>query len=529
LTTLPPSPVAPDASSEPTEIVERPLRSARGETKRQLRGSSLLLVGRFLSLGINFVTQVLIARYLSKHDFGIFAYGLAMVSLGEALSTMGLDKGVSRFLPIYDERGEYRKLFGTLIMVSGTVVGFGAAFLAVAVGLDGFAGGEMRHESGAVTVLLILICLAPLQSLDDVLMGVFAVFSKPRAIFFRRYVLAPVFRLAAIAFVIAAGAGVQELAVGYVLGGVAGIVLYLVMLVHLMRADGLSKHFHLRRLEYPAREVFGFALPLVVVDLLFVVMNTTNVFMLEAFGSTNDVADYRVVQPAAKLNLLVMTSFALLFTPAAARLFARDDRKAINDLYWNTAVWIAVFSFPVFALTFPAAGAVTVGLFGHQYASSAPILALLSLGYYFNAALGFNGLTLRVYGMVKLTVGLSLAVAVLNVLVNLALIPAYGAVGAGVGTCVTLLLHNVLKQTALRRTAGISVFDRAHARVYGAIVAATVVIGLPALLLHPPLVAQVVLAGLASLAVVRVSRSELRVSETFPEITRLPFVRRLLS
>jgi O-antigen/teichoic acid export membrane protein len=251
--------------------------------------------------------------------------------------------------------------------------------------------------------------------------------------------------------------------------------------------------------------------------------------MLEAFGSTADVADYRVVQPAAKLNSLVMTSFALLFTPAAARLFAREDRKGIHDLYWSTAAWMAVFSFPVFALTFPAAGAVTVGLFGHQYESSAPILALLSLGYYFNAALGFNGLTLRVYGLVKLTVGLSLFVAVLNVLVNLALIPTYGAVGAGIGTCATLLLHNVLKQVALRRSTGIGGFDRSQFRVYGSIVAATAVIGLVALLLNPPMAVQLVLAVIASVVVIRVSRSELRVADTFPELTRLPFLRRLLS
>ncbi|QEC49135.1 flippase [Baekduia soli] len=498
-------------------------------TRTQLRGSTLLLVGRFVSLGINFVTQVLIARYLTKNEFGIFAYGLSMVALGEAISTMGLDKGVARWLPIYDEQGTYNRLFGTLFMVTGTVIGFGAAFIAVAFGLDGFAGGKMAASPGAVTVLLILICLAPLQSLDDVLMGVFAVFSKPRAIFVRRYVLAPMFRLGAIVFVLATHAGVKELAIGYVLGGAAGIVLYLVMLVGLLRKDGLMEHLHLRRLEFPWREVYGFALPLVVVDLLFVVMNTTNVFMLEMFGNTNEVADYRVVQPAAKLNSLVMTSFALLFTPAASRLFARGDKKGINDLYWSTAVWIAVFSFPVFALTFPAAKAVTVALFGAQYASSAPILALLSLGYYFNAALGFNGLTLRVYGMVKLTVGVSLFVAVLNVLVNLALIPAFGAVGAGVGTCVTLLLHNVIKQLALRRGTGISVFDRRQVRVYGSIVLATVVIGLVALLLNPSVYIQVALSAVVSALVIRLNRAELRVEHTFPEIARLPILRRLLT
>ena len=51
---------------------------------------------------------------------------------------------------------------------------------------------------------------------------------------------------------------------------------------------------------------------------------------------------------------------------------------------------MAVFSFPVFAMTCMSSHAVTVALFGERYASSAPILALLSLGYYFNAALGLQ-------------------------------------------------------------------------------------------------------------------------------------------
>src|SRR5690606_27485633 len=113
-------------------------------------------------------------------------------------------------------------------------------------------------------------------------------------------------------------------------------------------------------------------------------------------------------------------------------------------------------------------------------------------------ALGFNGLTLRVYGLVKMVVGLSLAAAVLNVLVNLALIPAYGAVGAAIGTCVTLIGHNVLKQWALRRGTGISIFDPAHRRVYVTIIGVTVLLGIVSLVLSPPAVVQVALALLAS-------------------------------
>jgi O-antigen/teichoic acid export membrane protein len=498
-------------------------------TKRQLRGSSLLLAGRILSLGVNFVTQVLIVRYLSKNDFGIFAYGLSMVALGEAIATVGLDKGISRFLPIYDERKQYAKLFGTLFMSLGTVLGLGLAFLLLAFGLDGFAGGDMANDPHAITVLLIILCLSPLQALDGIFMGAFAVFGNPRAIFFRKYVLAPGLRLAAIGLVILSAGGVEELAAGYVIAGALGIVLYVFMLASSLKADGLLPHMDLRRMEYPAREIFGFCLPLIVVDLLFVVMNTTNVFMLEAFGSTTDVADYRVVQPAAKLNLLVMTSFALLFTPQAARFFARGDNEGISNLYWRTAAWMAVFSFPIFAMTCMSSHPVTVALFGERYASSAPILALLSLGYYFNAALGYNGLTLRVYGLVKLVVNVSIAAAVANVLVNLALIPAYGAVGAGIGTCVTLILHNGLKQWGLRRGTGISILDPRMRRTYGSVLLGTLLLGAVNLALQPNVVVALVLAAIVSLAVVRFNRSELQVAETFPELSRIPLLGRILS
>jgi O-antigen/teichoic acid export membrane protein len=130
--------------------------------------------------------------------------------------------------------------------------------------------------------------------------------------------------------------------------------------------------------------------------------------------------------------------------------------------------------------------------------------------------------------MVKLVVGLSIAAAVLNVLVNLALIPAFGAVGAGIGTCVTLLGHNVLKQAGLRRGTGISVFDRAHARVYVTIVVTTVILGALTFFLHPPAVLAVILAAIASAAVLLINRAELRVGSTFPELARIPVLRRLI-
>jgi O-antigen/teichoic acid export membrane protein len=496
--------------------------------RRHIRGSSLLFAGRLISTSANFAIQVMVVRYLSKSDFGLFAYALAIVSAGQSIAVLGLDRAVSRFLPIYDERGEYGKLFGTLLMVMGTIAFVGFAFVVLVATLRGTIAGGIGGSGEAVSVLLVLVLLAPIQALDDALMGTFAVFSKARAIFVRKHVLGPGLRLGAVAAVIAMGADVRALAIATVAAAAVGVAVYAAMLVQTLRADGLIRQLRRARLELPVREIFGFTMPLLAVDALFMLQNTANVVMLGQFGSTNDVAEYRAVLPVARMNVLVMTSFTLLFTPLAARLFARGDRDGVNELYWRTALWIAVCTFPVFAATFAVAEPVTVGMFGDRYQGSGAILALLSLGYYCNAALGFNGLTLRVYGLVRYVVVISVLAAILNLALNLVLIPAYGAVGAGVATAATMIGHNALKQAGLRRGTGISVFDRRHGRVYLVIVAATAALLAGQAALHPGPVAAVGMVAVVSGAVVALARRSLMVADMFPELLRVPILRRLV-
>ena len=108
------------------------------------------------------------------------------------------------------------------------------------------------------------------------------------------------------------------------------MVVYGWMLVRTLRG-GLLRRARWSEVELPVREIFGFALPLLAVDALFVLQNTANVVMLAQFGSPEDVADYRAVQPAAHLNLLVMTSFTLLFTPSWSPRTKSREATGVNS------------------------------------------------------------------------------------------------------------------------------------------------------------------------------------------------------
>jgi O-antigen/teichoic acid export membrane protein len=492
---------------------------------RQIRGSSLLLVGRGLSIAISLGVQVLIVRYLSKAAFGSFAYGLSIVALVQTFVTFGLHRAIPRFAPIYEERGEYEKFLGLIVFVAGLIGAIGAATVATFILWGASVSAHSLHDRGATALLAVLIVLAPLQALDSALMSLFGVLGRPRAIFVRTYLLAPGLKLAVVLLVIAAGRGVLALAVGYVAATAAGIVLYAVVLVTALREQGLVERAHFRRIRVPAREVLALTAPLLTTDLVYVLLLSTDAILLGHFRGAAAVGSFRVIQPAAALNELVLASFVLLYTPLAARLFARGDEKGIRDLYWQTAAWVAVVSFPIFALTFAGARPLTTILFGDRYASSALFLSILACGYFVQAALGFNGTTLTVFGRVRGISVLNVLAMVVNVGLNLLLIPRWGALGAAVGTAATLVVHNVFKQIALYRATGIAVVDPRYAGVYLRIAAAIPVLvairwGLPG---RPALAFAAIAA--VTLLVILTSRRFLRLGEAFPELRRLPVTR----
>jgi O-antigen/teichoic acid export membrane protein len=500
---------------------------AHSSTSRQIRGSSLMLIGRSLSMAVNAIVQIFIIRYLAKPEYGAFAYALSIVNVAQMVASLGFDRSVSRFVPIYQEQRDYNRMFGTILLGLGTILSLGLAMILLIYGFQGFIAQTLIDDQRAIALLLILIVLAPVQALDDLLISLFAIFASPRSIFFRKYILAPGLKLVIVALLIFLHSGVMFLTVGYLVSGALGVAIYTVILFRVLGKQGLFQHFNLHAIHMPAAEIFAFTIPLLTTDLLYVVMNSMDAVMLGHFGGANDVAAFRSVQTGAGLNQIAMMSFQTLFTPLAARMFARKNYDGINNIYWQTAIWMSVISFPIFAVTFALAQPLTILLYTQQYASSAPIMALLSLGYYFSTVLGFNGLTIRVFGKMRYIVVINILAVMVNLGINLLLIPHYGALGAAIGTCGTMIVHNILKQLGLRSCQGVKIFEWRYLRVYAVIAVSAISLLFIQSLTSAHIYIGLVLVALVSLYVVLVNRKSLNVHEMFPELLRFPLVRKL--
>lgn len=509
---------------EKPAVSEVPASGTSKAAKKHLRGSTLLLVGRLISMAANFAIQILIVRYLSKNDYGAFAYGLSLVSLGTQFVLLGLDKTITRFIPIYQEQQSFNKVFGTILLMAGTIASLALSLIFSLLILKDWLGQTLVKDPLALNLLIIVIALVPVRAFDQLFLGLFTVFSNPRAIFFRKYLMGPGLQLAVVISLVLVQSDVFFLATGYVIAGVVGIIFYLILLLQTFHRQGLFQHFALRKIQMPVREIFGFSLPLMMSSSVHIVRGAVVIFLLEHFHPTSEVANFRAVLPVGELNMLVYQSFTALFMPSAARMFARKEWSGINDLYWQTAIWIAVISFPILMLTFSLAQPLTILLFGERYADSAIILALLSLGYYFNAALGFNNYTLRVFGKVRYLFTVDLIVTVATVVVYWVVIPRYGALGAGMVTCGMLIAQNLFYQLGLKLQTDVSLFQWRYLRVYLTIILGAAGVVLLQLFLQPPVYVDFGIAALISLLILRINHQALNVRETFPEILRFPLV-----
>jgi len=487
-----------------------------------------MLVGRVLSMATSFLAQVIVVRYLSKEDYGHFGYAWSVVLLLQSVLALGLDRADTRFLSLYDERRDHARFFGVLAVEVVTIAGTGLLAVAAVLAVAGLGGGSpVGIDPATLSLLAVLIALAPLQALDQLTLNVFAVMARPRAIFVRRYLLEPLLRLLVVVLLVAGRRSVGFLALGYLVVGVIGVALYGGLLVRLLRPLWREHGLGLRQLRLPVRELFGFALPLLSTNVVYAASTTLATVVLGYFRPPPEVAAFRAVQPVAALNAMVMLSFAILYTPAVGRLWARGDREGMRDLYWQSAGWLAVLTFPVFLLTFALAAPLTVQLFGARYADSAVYLALISLGTYANSALGFNGLTIQTLGRIRYVVVINSCTTAFALGANLVLVPRFGALGAAVAVLATLALHNLLKQAGLRGT-GVGVFDRRYLRTYLTVAGGTAAVGLIQQLAHPPLPVGVAVAAVVSVLVVGLNRRTLRLAGTFPELARVPVVRRLI-
>jgi O-antigen/teichoic acid export membrane protein len=203
-----------------------------------------------------------------------------------------------------------------------------------------------------------------------------------------------------------------------------------------------------------------FSIPLVISTLLSRLLTRTDTLMLGYLRSSAEVGLYSAAFPLASALVLVLSSFGFMYLPVASRLDAADKRDEIDAIYKLTTKWIFILTFPGFLTLVAFPGDVIATLFGPEYAPASTALLILAVGFFTRAAFGRSRETISALGYTTYLLVTNVFAFVLNVGLNLALIPRYGAEGAAVASAVSFVGLNLAVFAFLRVRFDISPFSK---------------------------------------------------------------------
>ncbi|MFB6071314.1 MAG: flippase [Halanaeroarchaeum sp.] len=434
--------------------------------ERLFSGGSLLFFGLVVELGISFLAKLVIARVLGPVDYGAVSLGVTTMVFLSTLTVMGINSGIGRYLPRYDDLADRRG-----VIVSGFQVALPVA-TATGVGIALFSGQIARyafHDPSVAPFLFVFGLAIPFGALTRLAVGAIQGMKLATPKIVVQNVSPPVTRFVAVLVAVGLGAGAFGIASAYAM---AYVVAGLIGLYYVVRKTPILADVSPTPMR---RELLRFSTPLVVTSAMAFVLNDVDTFMLGYFSSTGAVGVYNVVYPIAQLLTMALSSVGFLFMPVISGLDAEGATGEMHRTYQVVTKWVFMATLPIFLVValFPTM-TITV-TFGAEYAGGAAALSVLAVAYFSHAIAGPNGNVLTAVGRTRTIMWDNVAIAGLNVVLNLLLIPLYGFYGAAVATAVSYVLLNVLYSTQLYRETGIHPFSAALVRpgiVAGVLVAA---------------------------------------------------------
>ncbi|BCB90823.1 flippase [Phytohabitans suffuscus] len=406
------------------------------QVRGMARGGGLNLFGALCSQGALFLVMLLLARELGTADVGRYAQCYALLALLGLLSLSGFRAGLTRFVAVHLADGDPASIRGTVRLGLGIS---GAGAVLIALGLAAFAPtlAEVLHDPGLAGGFRLVALALPAAVICEAALAATRGWRTQRPFTLVGQLYEPFTRLVLTGVALLAGLGVTGALWAVVVAAWSAAALAVGALLRLMRTVEPAPA------AYRPRQLFSFSTVSWASSLASTGLIWIDTLLLGAFAN-EDIGVYTVATRLVTLAIFVLAPINAAFGPYIAYLYHRDEHHEVRRVYSAATGWVVRLSLPAFValLVFPSS---LLPLFGPGFAEGATVTVVLAVGQLVNAATGPCGTLLNMSGRVALNMFDNIGALVLNVGLNLWLIPAYGIVGAAVAWSASLVAVNVAR------------------------------------------------------------------------------------
>ncbi len=406
------------------------------------KGAGVAFLGSLMGLLFGFPTRVLVARHGTESEYGVFSIALAVLSICAVVATLGLRIGTSRSIGYARARNDNQKVQG-LISASvwfALIASLSLCFILLLT--SDIIAENVFHEPTLGVPLKIFAVAIPFLTIVYIFVSIFRGFDdvKP-TVYFQNILINAVFLVLLVGIILLA---LPFHWVFYAYLASSGICCLCLIIYALNRLPSPMRLASMAIVRPVAKELLIFSLPLLGVAVLQLVIGWTDTLMLGSFRTLHEVGLYNTARPSASFISAPLAAMALIYMPVTSGLYAQGLIPEIRRNFSILTKWLWSATLPLFLILFLFPETVLSFLFGITYTPAASALRILSLGFIISNLLGPNGATLIAMGKSRFIMWATLAATVLNIGLNMALIPPFGIEGAAIASTATLVSINLI-------------------------------------------------------------------------------------
>ncbi len=361
---------------------------------------------------LGYVVLATLARALSKADMGELFFAIAFASIFAMLTELG----THRYLVRKVAQNRTRALDHLSEVLSLRLPAIGAAFLL----MNGFALIFMRERAQVLLLASIFVLIGDLYyTFGSLFLGLRRIGYR-----FVTGLIDPVLLVLLVLVAVSVGWNLYAVLVCYIVAKVTLVAVTAVVVRWRFGQFGLV--FDASRL----RRVTAESLPFFLLGFLGLVFLKVDILMILFFRSAEEVARYEAGYKFLEISRFAVRSAGMVFFPLCTQLVARRNWTALAQLAERLLLAAAGVGTALAVGVIALASVLVPFVWGAAYETSIPVLRALFLGLpflYLSFVSTFLAQSLRLeHTVVRIMIVSTLG----NVLLNAAIIPRWGALGA---------------------------------------------------------------------------------------------------
>lgn len=397
--------------------------------RKYLANSGWLLIGKFFSLAVSLFMVAIVARYLGPENLGKLGYAQSFVAIFSLFASLGIAHILLRDLVKYPERES--QILGTGFIIKlffGTVTLIATASIAYFLNTD-----------TVLTILILILSLSFIVEPFGITTHVFEARVKSKYLVISQIiavVLIPALKL----FLIFSGKGIIFFAGIILIEIVIKIILSLFFYVRIFNCSPLRWSFDWTY----ASELIKKSLPLLFAGVSgYLFLRIDHIMLQHTLGPTS-VGLYQSSAYVTELIAHLLPGIIIASTLPALINIRKISVKKYYIRLRQLLKLVSALSFFIVIIIFVCAPFIIKILYGSDFSDSASVLRI----YVWSSPLYMLVLILQHHlinhDKTKIFFMLSIATAIINIILNFLLIPTMGMHGAALASVISLIFYLIL-------------------------------------------------------------------------------------